>query len=170
MLRANGATVQMPYEEVTQDYSQTTYTSGRMALTSVRRVYDGYQTWFGEEYCQPDYDRVIEEGVLRGDIPAPRFEEHRDEYLRAFWVGPRRELVDPQKEGSAFIDLNEANLMTKREILMSQGKDRDDHYEQLAAENKREEELGIKQQPPAPAAPSNEPPEPGNDNGENEES
>jgi len=142
-LRSAGASIQTPYELTSQDFSQTTYTSGRMALTEIRRNFRGFHRWFAQKAVQPFYDLVIEEAVLKGDIEAPRFFENQEEYLRVNWVGTGWTWVDPQREVAATIDSINNCMSTIADELAARGLDWEDVMEQRAREVRRLEELGL---------------------------
>jgi len=143
ILRAIGAQVSMPYELVSQDFSQTTYTSGRMALTEVRRNFRAWQAWFAAKFLQPTWDRVIEEAVLLGELDAPKWEEFRDAYTQVTWVGPGWQWVDPSKEVSATVEAIEKNLTTLADECATRGADWQEVLIQRAREREVQEELGI---------------------------
>lgn len=156
MLRAIGTTVSTPYELVSQDFSQTTYTSGRMALTEVRRVYRKYQRWLVDKFLHPMWERLLEEAILMGEIAAPRFDEFRDEYTQAQWIGPSWQWVDPEKEVNATNLAITGNLTTLADECAGQGKDWEDVLRQRAREKSRADKLGLTPAPlpgqqPAPA-------------------
>lgn len=158
VLRGIGASVLTPYEIVSQDFSKTTYTSGRMALTEARRVYRKFQRWFAEKFLQPMWELLLEEAILAGDLEAPGFEEFAEEYCRCLWVGPGWSWVDPQKEVSASLEAVEGNLTTLADECASRGYDWEDVLEQRAIEKAREKELGIDKAPePPPGFPGQDP-------------
>ena len=66
VLRATAASVGIPYESLTKDFSKTNYSSARAALNEAWKLYSFYRNWFGRLYCQPVYEMVIEEAFLRG--------------------------------------------------------------------------------------------------------
>ena len=60
VLRATAASVGIPYESLTKDFSKTNYSSARAALNEAWKLYSFYRNWFGRLYCQPVYEMVIE--------------------------------------------------------------------------------------------------------------
>lgn len=153
MLRAIGTTVRTPYELVSQDFSQTTYTSGRMALNEVRRAFTDAKAWLVEELCQPIWERVLEEAFLAGELQAPGFYENWELYTQARWVGPGWTWVDPQKEVAATVQAMESNLTTFADECAARGLDWEEVLEQRSREVKKVKELGLAPVPPAPEAP-----------------
>lgn len=60
VLRATAASVGIPYESLTKDFSKTNYSSARAALNEAWKLYSFYRNWFGRLYCQPIYEMVVE--------------------------------------------------------------------------------------------------------------
>lgn len=149
ILRSIGVSISHPYELIAQDFSDTNYSSGRMALTEVRRVYEVYRRWFVRRILQKLYELVLEEAVLRGLLWAPAWSQLREEYTRAIWMGPGWQYVDPSKEVAATGDALDRNMTTLAEELASQGKDWEQVFAQRAIEIQREKDLGIRVEKPA---------------------
>jgi len=159
LLRSAGAALNTPYELVSQDFSQTTYTSGRMSLNEVRGVFRLFQAWLAEKFCQPIWERALREAFLLGMLPMRRdFEENFEEYARARWVGPGWTWVDPAKEVAATRDALDGNLSTLADECAARGLDWEDVLRQRAREKRLMEELGVL---PAAAVPGGDgPPQP----------
>lgn len=158
LLRSVGAALNTPYELVSQDFSQTTYTSGRMSLNEVRGVFRLFQAWLAEKLCQQVWERVLREAFLLGMLPLRRdFEENFEEYARARWVGPGWTWVDPAKEVSATRDAVEGNLTTLADECAARGLDWEDVLRQRARESRLATELGVAPPERSPGGP----PQPG---------
>lgn len=154
VLRSIGASIQMPYEDVAQDFSKTNYSSARAALTNARRVYRKVQNWFARKYLQPIWVGLLEEAYLLGDLPAPGFLENMAAYTRCQWVGQGWTWVDPAKEIKATELALDKNLTTLADEAASQGKDWEEIMIQRSREIAREKELGIWKDPnPPPVEP-----------------
>lgn len=101
ILRLIGASIGLPYELVLKDFSKTNYSSARAALLEGRRVFTFWRSWFGDSFCKPFYELVLEEAYYRGYFKVPRFFEFFDEYCRCAWLGSGWGWVDPVKEITA---------------------------------------------------------------------
>ena len=138
ILRAMAASQGIPYETLARDYSKTNYSSMRAALNEAWKVYGFYRSWFGRKYCQPIWEMVCEEAILRGMVRlppnAPSFQEARHLWCNADWRGPARGFVDPVKEIQAIILALENNLMTYGEAWAQQGGDFGEAVETMKAE------------------------------------
>ena len=139
LLRMIGASLELPYETITKDFSKTNYSSARAALLEAYRVYEVYRTDLVRQYCQPVFSMVIEEAFLSGllDLPCTVSGFYRDRTLwtNARWVAPARGYIDPQKETNANIALIEAGLMSRSEAIAERGGDFDDVVQRLADED-----------------------------------
>jgi|InofroStandDraft_1065614.scaffolds.fasta_scaffold24747_2 lambda family phage portal protein len=160
VLRILASSLEIPYEVLTKDFSKTTYSSARAALLEVWRVYEVYRSFFRRHYCQPLWMMVQEEAYLRGYLKlpagAPDFYEGMPFWCNTKWIGPARGYIDPIKEVTANIKAIDNGLMSRAEAIAERGGDVDETFEQLAREQRKREELGLKlgsaaapSQPPA---------------------
>lgn len=151
ILRAQGASMGIPYEVIHKDYSRTTYSSARAALNEAWKVFQLYRGWFARLYCQPLWNMVQEEAYLRGRLvlpaSAPDFYEARFLWCNAYWYGPSRGYVDPVKEVQANILAIANNLMTRTEHWAQNGGDFWEGMDQIEAESLRMQ--AMPQQPKA---------------------
>jgi lambda family phage portal protein len=153
MLRAIGAGVGMPYELISKDFSQTTYTSGRMALLEAWREFGAMQDWLNGKLNQPAYDAVLEESYLTGRLNLPNYAEALDAWRSVQWIEPVREWVDPEKEANGVEIALKNNLTTASEEIAARGGDWEQVYAQRAIEIERAKELGIYVDPNPKAVP-----------------
>ena len=139
--RSISASLGIPFESLTKDFSKTNYSSARAALNEAWKVYNYYRKWFARLYCQPIWEMVIEEAYLRGmfTLPksAPNFYDKRKLWCNADWIGPSRGHIDPVKEINATILKLENNLMTYREAWAELGGDFEDSYTQMYSEKEK---------------------------------
>ena len=130
ILRAMAASQGIPYETLAKDYSKTNYSSMRAALNEAWKLYNYYRQWFARSYCQPIWEMVMEEAVLRGYVSlpssAPDFYAARELWCNASWIGPARGFVDPVKEIQAVVMALQHNLMTYGEAWGERGGDWDE--------------------------------------------
>jgi lambda family phage portal protein len=140
VLRAVGASVGMPYEVIAKDFSKTNYSSARAALLEAHRVYQVYQKWLVDGFCQPVWEMVLEEAYLRGMIPSlagmdvDTFYRQLPALAKARWIPPRRGHVDPLKEMNANLKGLENNVYTLSDIAAEHGTDWRSLLEQRAKE------------------------------------
>lgn len=149
VLRAMAASLDLPYEVLTKDFSQTTYSSARAALIEAWRVFMLYRHWLVEHFCTPVWGMVFEEAWLNGLVKlpagAPDFYDAMDDYCRVQWIGPSRGYIDPVKETAANVTALQNRLMTYSEVLAERGRD----FEE-AMDERQEEEERLAKMPPLP--------------------
>lgn len=147
ILRAIAASEGIPYESLAKDFSKTNYSSMRAALNEAWKVYNFYRQWFGRSYCQPIWQMVIEEAILRGFVRlpknAPPFSACPELWCNAAWVGPAKGFVDPVKEIQAVALALKNGLMTYGEAWAERGGDFDEACETLQAEKEMLNKIGL---------------------------
>jgi lambda family phage portal protein len=133
----------MPYELLMKDFSQTNYSSARAALLEAWRFFTGRRNWLALNFYQPVYELFFEEMVDAGEIEAPTFYEQKCAWCRARWIGPGRGWVDPLKEAQAAELRMDIFVSTLEDECAEQGKDWEEVLEQIAEEDARLVELKI---------------------------
>lgn len=140
-MRELGVALDMPYELIAKDFSQTNYSSARAALLEARKFFTYRQLWLSRSICQPVYEMVMEEAWLRGEIDVPDFMDRKREYCRVKWIPNGWQWVDPVKEANGNKISLENNMNTLSNILAQRGDDFDETMEQRARELKTIQEL-----------------------------
>jgi lambda family phage portal protein len=143
MYRIIGGATNIPYELIAHDFSKTNYSSARASLLEGRRMFNQWRGWFGDRFCQPILEMVLEEAWLRGQFEAPDFYKFKSELCRVQWLGGGWGWVDPVKEIQASTDAITNNLSTLSEEAANQGRDWEEILEQRAIEKDKLEELGL---------------------------
>ena len=147
-LRQIGASLGIPYEVLTKDFSKTNYSSARAAMLEAERVYKVYRLLFEREYCQPIFEMVIEEAFLNGLLELPctvqSFYENKALWTSTKWAGPARGYIDPQKEIKSQILAIEAGLLSKTDAVAERGGDYEDLLLKLSDEKALNEQFGLK--------------------------
>lgn len=136
-LRHTAAGLNIPYELLMKDFSQTNYSSARAALLEAWRYFLGRRRWLSDYWLKPIYQLWLEEAVKVGAIPAPNFDANRYAYSRARWVFAGRGWVDPVKEATASQLRMDNNISTLEAECAEQGLD----YEEVIAQRAREKEM-----------------------------
>lgn len=134
LIRAIASGVNLSYETVSRDYSQSNYSSSRIGLLSERAHYRQLQGFLIKRLCNRVVDEIQEFRYLRGQ---------QAEKFKVSWLCPGFEWVDPQKEAAAQVLAIQNNLRTKRSIIAERGEDLQEVFEQRAKEKELEKELGI---------------------------
>ncbi len=144
VLRSASASLGLPYEEVSKDFSKTTYSSARAAMIGAWRIYGIYREFFRRHYCQPLWNMVMEEAYLRGYLNLPAgmdFYKALPFLCNCRWIGPARGYIDPLKEVQANILAIDHDIMTMSDSIAERGSDFDETINQREYEERRMRKL-----------------------------
>lgn len=142
-LRICGAPYGLPLELVLSDWSETSWTSGRMSLIEARRSFRRMQRTVIGRVLQGMYELVIEEAVRDGRLEAPTFDAQREAWLQSSWIPPGSTWVDPVKEVQASKMAVELCVSTLAEECAAQGRVFEEVAEQRAREIALLKKLGL---------------------------
>jgi lambda family phage portal protein len=190
LLREIAAGIGVSYESLSRDYSQSNYSSSRLALLDDRDLWRIFQMWFIRSFRMRVHRHFIQQAVLGRAVPSIPIESyaadpHKFEKVR---FKPRGwSWVDPTKEVEAYKEAIKAGLTTRTDVIAqtANGRDREDIDEEREQELKESKEMGLvydtdqaaieaeiksKTQPQAPAAAKPAPDVDDSDNGNNAQS
>jgi lambda family phage portal protein len=141
-LRLIASGLGLPYNVLSGDLSDTSYSSARVGLIEFRKYIDAVQWQFVHTFCRPIFKRWVELEVLRGGLPVP--ENGVQEYMRNIsWAPPAIQMTDPQREVDAMVRAIRAGLMSREMAVASLGYDLADVDAQIAAGNAATDAAGI---------------------------
>ena len=143
VLRHIATGLNIPYELLMKDFSQTNYSSARAAMLEAWRFFKSRRAWLAAHWARPVYELWMEEAVSKGYIEAPDFYSKRYAWTRARWIGPGRGWIDPVKEATASKIRMEIGISTLEDECAEQGQDWGEVLEQRAREKARIEALGL---------------------------
>ena len=136
MLQAVAAGIGISYEAMTGNLKDINFSSSRMGWLEFQR---NIETWrmflMNTQLNDPAYTWFAEAAELEG-LPA--------EQSGRTWTAPRREMIDPAKEVPALVDAVNNGMKTLSEVVRENGKNPEDHFKELAAEQAELDRLGIK--------------------------
>lgn len=118
MITQVGVALEMPFEVLTKHFTAS-YSASRAALLEAWRFFRKRRVWLVKGLCEPVYEWVITEAVLRGLLQAPGFLESplmRRAYLGATWTGPAQGQIDPKKEIDAATQRIDLGVSTFSEV------------------------------------------------------
>lgn len=134
-LHAVAAGVGVTYEGLTGDYSEVNFSSARMGDLQFRANVDCWQqTIIIPQLCVKTFAAFKETAMLAGEP---------FEGISATWTVPRRDMIDPTKEIPARIKAIRAGMETLSDAIRQNGKDPAKHFDEIAADNERIDELGL---------------------------
>ncbi len=132
----------LPYNVLSGDLSDTSYSSARVGLIEFRKYIDALQWQFVHMFCRPVFQRWIELEILRGTLPLP--ENGVQQYVRNIsWAPPAMQMTDPQREVDAMVRAIRAGLMSREMAVASLGYDLAEVDAQIAAGNVAADAAGI---------------------------
>jgi lambda family phage portal protein len=163
MLREVATGVNVSYASLSGDYSQTNYSSSRLALLDDRDVWRALQQWWIRAFRLPLHKRWVRQATLAGAVNVPVAEYAGDMgKFEAVRFKPRGwTWVDPAKEVAAYKEGVMGGMTTLTDVIAATGEGRD--IEDFIATRKRElamlREAGILtdtevKPEPKPAAPA----------------
>jgi lambda family phage portal protein len=176
MLREVAAGIGTSYESLSRDYSQSNYSSSRLALLDDRDLWRYFQAWFIRSFRHPLHCEWLQQAVLSRAVAAIGIEAYANDVQRYELVRfkPRGwSWIDPAKEVDAYIKAVRNGFTTTADVIAKtgDGADLEDVLEGREQELKMMKEKGLvfdtdpskSASGAAPAAPAKEPKEPSDD-------
>jgi lambda family phage portal protein len=142
LLREVATGVGVPYASLSADYSQTNYSSSRLALIDERDHWRTLQQWWIRSFRQPLHRRWISQAVLARAIPAITVQEFISDpsrYQKVMFKPRGWGWVDPTKEVNAYKEAIKAGFTTVGDVIASTGGGQD--LEDVLDARKRELEM-----------------------------
>lgn len=139
-----GAALELPVDELLLHY-QSSYSAARAAMLQAWRFYTTRRWTLTQQFCQPLYSLVLDEGVASGRLRLPGYGDpvRRRAYSRALWIGPARGAMDELREAQAAAKRIETGVSNEAmETAAMTGEDWDAVQTQRAREIARRRELG----------------------------
>jgi lambda family phage portal protein len=148
MLREVASGIGVSYESISRDYSQSNYSSSRLALLDDRDLWRMLQQWFLRNFRLPIHQQWLQAAVLARAIAPVRVDEYAADQKKfeAVLFKPRGwGWIDPMKEVEAFEKALKGGFTTRADIIAAtaDGRDIEDIDRQRAREIEKEKELGL---------------------------
>jgi len=152
LLRYIAAGLGVSYEELSRDYSKTSYSSSRASAINTWRFMQARKKAVADRFASAVYALVLEEEINAGNVPMPpgknwaHFYESpimRDAYCACTWIGASRGQIDELKETQAAIMRIKSGLSTYEEEVSKLGKDWREVFAQRAREEGVIEKLSL---------------------------
>ncbi|WP_435102346.1 phage portal protein [Arhodomonas sp. AD133] len=144
-LLATSAGSEVPYEVLTGDYSRINDRVARVILHEFRRrVQQMQQHIVIHQMCRRQWSVWLRRAVLSGALDAPGFGDSPQAYDRVRWIPQAWPYIHPQQDVAAQRESKRAGWKTQAEIISeTTGRDIDDVYAELEAENKQADARGL---------------------------
>jgi len=128
MQREAAAGMGVSYESLSRDYSQSNYSSSRLALLEDRDTWKVLQLWWIRNFRQPLHAVWMNRAVLAGAIKGVNMTQCADDLDRfhAVRFKPRGwSWIDPTKEVNAYKEAIKAGLTTLTDVIAQTADGRD---------------------------------------------
>lgn len=145
MLRSVAAGVGVSYESLSRDYSQSNYSSSRLALLDDRDNWRVLQSWLIETLHQEVFEGWLEMAVLSGEVQLPGYEANPEIYQAVRWMPRGWDWVDPAKEVAAAKAAVRAGFLTIADVIAAKGGDWEDVFRQRQREVDLAKQYGLVQ-------------------------
>lgn len=143
MLRSVAAGTGLSYESLTRDYSQSNYSSSRLALRDDQDNWRTLQVWLIESFHQEVFEAWLDMAVLSGELNLPAYESDPELYQAVRWMPRGWDWVDPVKEVAAAKAAVRAGFMTVADVIAAKGGDWEDVFRQRRRELDTAKDLNL---------------------------
>ena len=148
MLREVAAGLNLSYESLSKDYSQSNYSSSRLSVIEDRDVWKIFQQWFLRNFRLPIHKEWLQAAVLSGSIPEIPIDQYAADpkKFEAVLFKPRGwTWIDPSKDVDAFEKSVKAGFTTRSDVIAAtnDGRDIEDVDRQRERELRDEEQLKL---------------------------
>lgn len=134
-LRKIAAGVGVTYEDMTGDYSNVNFSSGRMGrIAHYQNVTDWQEHMLIPLLCQGVWDWAMQAAVAGGQLKAVSTAE---------WITPAMPTIEPDKEALGTMRRVRTGQMTFSQMVREQGNDPEAFFAEYAADVKKLKSLGI---------------------------
>ncbi len=134
-LRSQAAGLGVTYEDLTGDYTELPFSAARMSrIRHWARVDDWRWRMLIPQFCDPVWTWAMTAAAIMG-TPYPKGVQ---------WTAPPMPMIEPDKEGLAYMRNIRTGIMTLSEAIRERGYDPRDVLEEMAADNELLDELGLK--------------------------
>lgn len=138
MLREVAAGVGVSYESLSRDYSQSNYSSSRLALIDDRDLWRTLQQWFIRSFRRPLHEEWLQQAVLSRAVAvsAIDYAANQEKYSAVQFKPRGWSWVDPTKEVNAYKEAVKAGFTTVSDVIATTGGGRD--LEDVLKDRRRE--------------------------------
>jgi lambda family phage portal protein len=145
MLRAFATGVGVSYAPVSGDYSQSNYSSSRLALLDDRDMWRVLQGWLIRNFRLQVHRDWLEGAVLAGEISISDYYTRPKKYAEVRFKPRGWSWIDPTKEVAAYKQAVRSGFMTVGDVigLTSEHSDAEDVFKNRHAELEMMHELGL---------------------------
>ncbi len=147
-LRYTAAGLNVSYEQLTRDYSNSTYSSARAGMMDTWRYMMGRRKVIASRFASMIFGLWLEEAIQRGVVRPPRgarldFYQAKSSWCHADWIGSGRLAIDGLKEVKEAVLRIESGLSTYEKELALMGEDYQETFSQQVREMAERKDAGL---------------------------
>lgn len=136
--------LRVTYAMATGDVSRANYSSSRIALIALRRIWQQFQKSVIEhQFCRPVWSAWLDAAALAGVIDTADYRKRPEEYLNVEWLAQPWEWVDPQADAKTVRMGIESALTSRTREVAKLGRDVEQVDAEIKQDHDREAKLGI---------------------------
>lgn len=135
----------VPYELLSGDYSQTSWSTGKMVRSDFSQTLHPIHTRHIRHFCNPAIKPFYDAAVLAGRLDFPGYFVNPAPWQRTEWQPPGMESMDVLRESRATIDQIDAALKSPQEIARARGRDLEEIYKEIQSAREMRKQYGIKE-------------------------
>ncbi|QKF72781.1 phage portal protein, lambda family [Aliarcobacter faecis] len=125
------------YELAIRDYSQVNFSSARASLIQDNKRFDDEQILLVEDALNPMFEMFVDSVVLSGALQVPNdYWSNKEKYIKAVWIMPTREWVDPLKDIKSIESEIKLGLNSRTRAAAGKGRNFEDIIEEQINEEK----------------------------------
>ncbi len=145
MLRGFAAGVGASYESISRDYSQSNYSSSRLALLDDRDLWRVLQGWYIRRFRWRHHRRFLDAAVLVGEVKIRDYYSSTRKYQKVRFKPRGWSWIDPSKEVTAYKLAVRCGFMSPDDVIgqTANGADVEDVYSAIARARDLANELGL---------------------------
>jgi lambda family phage portal protein len=123
MLREMAAGTGVSYESLSRDYSQSNYSSSRLALLDDRDLWKTFQLWWMRAFRKELHSEWLQAAVLSGavNIPIAQYAQDAGKFEAVSFKARGWSWVDPTKEVEAYKEAVKAGFITVADVIAQTG-------------------------------------------------
>jgi lambda family phage portal protein len=140
VLRMLSVTTGVPYELLSGDYGEVSYSTMRVCRNDLSQALKVPQGRMINQLCNPVFHEVMNQAMLTGKLQIPGYWNDPRKFQACKWIVPGMEPIDPLKESKAHVDQLDSLLRSPQEIAAARGRD----YEEILDEIQQAEEMSKK--------------------------
>lgn len=136
--------LRVTYDMLTGDASQANYSSARVRLIALRRIWQQFQKAVLEhQFCRPTWRAWLDAAALSGVIDASDYAKRPEEYMAVDWLPQPWEWVDPKSDVTSVRMEMESCLTSREAQVAARGRDVEEVDAEIKRDHDREKTLGI---------------------------